>query len=71
MGPRPDYISYFDPIVEFYIVDVIAFLKQERERYGIRRVEEEKQSFISDSSSLLTVKDKGRVYNLNESRSKA
>ena len=49
MGPRPDYISYFDPVVEFYIVDVIAFLKQDRERYGIKkRVEEEKKSFTDE-----------------------
>ena len=72
MGPRPDYISYFDPIVEYYIVDVIAYLKQDRERYGfIKRAEEEKQSNICDSSSLLTVSNEGRAYNLNTSQSKA
>ena len=61
MGPRPDYISYFDPIVEFYIVDVIAYLNQERERYGKKRFEEEKQSFISNSSSLISVSNEGRA----------
>ena len=71
MGPRPDYISYFDPVVEFYIVDVIAYLKQDRERYGIKRVEEVKQSFISDSSSFLTDSNEGRTYNLNKSQSNA
>ena len=48
MGPRPEYISYFDPVVEFYIVDVIAFLKQDRERYGIKRVKEEKKDRLRE-----------------------
>ena len=71
MGPRPDYISYFDPVVEFYIVDVIAFLKQDRERYGFKRVKEEKQSIISDSSSLLTDSNEDRAYILNKSQTNA
>ena len=34
---RPDYISYFDPTVEFYTVDVIKYLRAEREQLARQR----------------------------------
>ena len=27
---RPDYISYYDPTVEYYIIDVVQYLPEQR-----------------------------------------
>ena len=47
---RPDYISYFDPTVEYYTVDVIKYLRAEREKYKTRhrRGIEKKSSILFD-----------------------
>ena len=39
---RPDYMSYFDPTVEYYIVDVIKYLPESR-RKELKEMEKEKK----------------------------
>ena len=67
---RPDYISYYDPIVEYYIVDVKEYLP-ERRRLELEKKEEQKskssKSSVADESSLLTGTSDDRAFNLNPS----
>ena len=67
---RPDYITYYDPSVEYYIVDPMQYLP-EREQLNLKakREKEQKSSTVTDQSSLLTDSLDGRALNLNETKS--
>ena len=64
---RPDYITYYDPSVEYYIADPIQYLP-ERERLELKakREKEQKSNTVTDQSSLLTDNDDGRDFSINE-----
>ena len=51
---RPDYISFFDPTVEYYTVDAIQYLPKERRKELQEKEEREKSNNQTDSSSLLS-----------------
>ena len=63
---RPDYISYFDPIVEYYIVDVIKYLPEKRRKELHEMEKEKKKNAITEESSLLMVSDEDRAFSLNK-----
>ena len=67
---RPDYITYYDPSVEYYIADPIQYLP-ERERLELKakREKEKKSSTVTDQLNLLTDSVDERAFNLNETRS--
>ena len=59
---RPDYISYYDPTVEYYIVDVSQYLP------GRRVLDDEEgqksksnPSFVSDDANLLNTRSNDRA----------
>ena len=68
---RPDYITYYDPAVEYYILNVIAYLPEKRQKELMAKAkdEEEKLSIDTDQSSLLTSRVDKRAPNLNETNS--
>ena len=68
---RPDYITYYDPSVEYYIADPIQYLpERERMELKAKRVKEQKlNSTVTNQSSLLTDSADGRAFNLNETKS--
>ena len=61
---RPDYISVFDPTVEYYMVDVAKYKEKLRWSLPKAQVEENKSSNVTDQSSLL-ISDDDKALNLN------
>ena len=61
---RPDYISVFDPTVEYYMVDVAKYIEKLRWALPKVKVKEEKSSIATDQSSLL-ISDDVNSFNLN------
>ena len=67
---RPDYITYYDPTVEYYIADPIQYLpERDQLKLKAKREEEQKSSTFTDQSSLLTVSVDKSSFNLNETKS--
>ena len=67
---RPDYISFYEPTVEYYIKDPIHYMSKREQLKFKAKKEKEKSRIVNDSESLLTVSDHGSTSNLNKSQSR-
>ena len=67
---RPDYITYYDPTVEYYLADPIQYLPEKDQlKLKAKREKEQKSNTVTDQSSLLTVSADESPFNLNETKS--
>ena len=60
-------MSYFDPTVEYYIVDVIKYLPESRRKELKEMEKEKKKNAVTEESSHLMVSNEDTVFDLNTS----